>query len=154
MRLWDGASGPHFFVEPGDVFGDEAVLRGEQARHLAVVLRARRGDPVSLADGTGARFRAVVDTAAPDEVRLRLLEQEMVRQPRPAITVVHALPKGRKLDDVVEKLSEVGADALVPVHSARSVVRLDAAKADKARARWEAVALAAAKQSRRARPLR
>lgn len=153
MRLWEGASGPHFFVEPADVDGDEALLRGDQARHLAVVLRARPGDPVSLADGTGARYRARVEDAAPEAVRLRVLEREIVPEPLPRLTVVQALPKGRKLDEVVEKLSEIGVDRLAPVHSARSPVVLDAAKAAKARARWEAVALAAAKQSRRARPL-
>lgn len=153
MRLWEGASGPHFFVEPADVDGDDALLHGDQARHLAVVLRARPGDPVSLADGSGARYRARVVDAAPEEVRLRVLERDVVPVPRPRLTVVQALPKGRKLDEVVEKLSEIGVDRLVPVHSARSPVVLDAAKAAKARARWEAVALAAAKQSRRARPL-
>lgn len=153
MRLWD-ATGPHFFVSPEDVDGDEAVLRGDQARHLAVVLRARPGMAVSLADGVGTRFRARVVAADPDAVRLELLDREAMSPPRPSLTVVHALPKGRKLDEVVEKLSEIGVDRLVPVHSARSQVRLDAAKAVKAQARWEAVALAAAKQSRRVRPLR
>lgn len=154
MRLWEGSDGPHFFVAPDDIVGDAAVLRGEQARHLAVVLRARPGDPVSLADGTGARYRAEVQRAEAGEVRLRIRERELVAEPRPRLTVVHALPKGRKLDEVVEKLSEIGVHTLRPVHSARAVVRLDGAKADKALARWEAVALAAAKQSRRARPLR
>lgn len=153
MRLWEGADGPHFFVDPADVHGDEAVVRGEQARHLAVVLRARPGDPVSLADGSGMRCRARVVAAAEREVRLRILERETVPRAQPALAVVHALPRGRKLDEVVEKLSEIGVDRLVPVHSARSQVRLDADKADRALARWQAVALAAAKQSRRARPL-
>jgi 16S rRNA (uracil1498-N3)-methyltransferase len=153
MRLWD-ATGPHFFVAPADVDGGQAILRGDQARHLAVVLRARPGMAVSLADGVGARFRAQVAAVDPDGVRLEILDRETVSPPRPSLTVVHALPKGRKLDEVVEKLSEIGVDRLVPVHSARSQVRLDAAKAEKARARWEAVALAAGKQSRRVRPLR
>lgn len=67
--------------------------------------------------------------------------------------MVHALPKGRKLDEVVQRLTEVGMDALVPVHSERSEVRLTPDRAAKARARWGSVALAASKQSRRARLL-
>lgn len=153
MRLWE-ATGPHFFVAPDDVHGGEAVLRGDQARHLAVVLRARPGMAVSLADGVGARYRAQVVAADPGEVHLAVLDREDVPATRPSLRVVHALPKGRKLDEVVEKLSEIGVDRLIPVHSARSQVRLDPAKAAKAHARWEAVALAAAKQSRRVRPLR
>jgi 16S rRNA (uracil1498-N3)-methyltransferase len=146
-------SGPHFFVPPAAVHGDRADLTSDDARHLAVVLRAEPGAPVSLADGTGALFQARVTRAAPDRVQLALTERYEVPVARPVLTVVHALPKGRKLDDVVQRLSEVGVDRLVPVHSARSQVRLDAAKAAKALARWRAVALAAAKQSRRARLL-
>lgn len=145
---------PHFFVAPSDIDGDRAWLRDDQARHLALVLRARPGDPVSLADGTGARYRAQVVEAAPDSVQLEITAREAPVVQRPYVTVVHALPKARKLDEVVEKLSEIGVDELIPVHSARSLVRLDATKAAKAVARWEAVALAAAKQSRRAVPLR
>jgi 16S rRNA (uracil1498-N3)-methyltransferase len=66
------------------------------------------------------------------------------------LTVVHALPKGRKLDEVIQRLAEIGVDRLVPVRSARSAVQLTPDGAAKAVARWRAVALAAAKQSRRA----
>lgn len=155
MRLWE-ATGPHFFVDPADVdgAGARALLRGDEARHLAVVLRARPGMAVSLADGVGTRYRAEVAAARPGEVELRILDREEVPPSRPSLTVVHALPKGRKLDEVIEKLSEIGVDRVVPVHSSRSQVRMDPAKAAKAQVRWQAVALAAAKQSRRVRPLR
>lgn len=145
--------GPHFFCDP-PADGDTAVtLRGDQARHLARVLRATPGDPVSLADGTGALYQARVAACGHDEVRCAITDRYDVRAPRPALTVVHALPKGRKLDEVVTRLSEVGVDRLVPVHSARSQVALRGDKAARATARWRAVALAAAKQSRRLRVL-
>lgn len=146
-------AGPHFFVDATVVDGDTAILSGAEAHHLAVVLRARHGDPVTLADGTGAMFDARVRSADPGAVELVLTGRWEVPAPSPRLTVVHALPRARKLDDVVQRLSEVGVDRLVPVRSGRSQVRLDGERADKAVTRWRAVALAAAKQSRRARPL-
>ena len=114
------------------------------------MLRAAPGDPVSLSDGAGTCWPARVERIRPGEVRLRLGEATRRERPRPRLTVVHALPKARKLDDVVQRLVEIGVDRLVPVHSARSESRLTPDKAAKAVARWRAVALAAAKQSRRA----
>jgi 16S rRNA (uracil1498-N3)-methyltransferase len=145
-------TGPHFLVAPGDVQGDRAVLRGEDARHLAVVLRARPGSPVSLADGTGTLYRARVRGTG-DEVVLDVEAAVAVPVPVPHLTVVHALPRGRKFDDIVQRLSEVGVDRLVPAVSARTQVRLDEARGERAVRRWRAVAHAAAKQSRRARAL-
>lgn len=145
--------GPHFFVDAADVADSTAVLRGDDAHHLVRVLRARPGDDVSLADGTGRLYEARLADTRGDAVELTLESRYEVPPPRPRLTVVHALPKGRKLDDVVQRLSEVGVDRLVPVHSRRSEVRLSGAKVDKALGRWRAVALAAGKQSRRARLL-
>jgi 16S rRNA (uracil1498-N3)-methyltransferase len=141
--------GPHFFVEPGDVVGDEAVLRGDEAHHLTGPLRASPGDAISLADGAGTVYQGRVE-AVGDKVTFRLESEAFVARPRPSLTVVHALPKARKLDGVVRGLTELGIDRLVPVHTARSELRLTAAKAAKAVARWRAVALSAAKQARRA----
>jgi 16S rRNA (uracil1498-N3)-methyltransferase len=150
---WHPTTGPHFLVSPDAVEGDRAVLTGDDARHLGLVLRAAPGSPVSLADGTGALYQARVATVDPDAVRLAVTARFDVGLPRPSLTVVHALPKGRKLDEVVQRLTEVGVDRVVPVHSSRSQVRLAPEKAEKAVARWRAVAAAAAKQSRRVRPL-
>lgn len=146
-------TGPHFFVAPEDVDASTAVLRGDEAHHLVRVLRTRPGDAVSLADNTGVVYDARVTELHADEVTLTLRSRREAPAPRPRLTVVHALPKARKLDDVVQRLSEVGVDRLVPVHSARSEVELRDEKADKALGRWRAVALAAGKQSRRPRLL-
>lgn len=146
-------SGPHFLIPAEAVEGDRAHLEGDDARHLAVVLRATSGAPVSLADGHGALYQARVATVAMDRVRLALTARHDVPPPTTTLTIVHALPKGRKLDEVVQRLTEIGVDRLLPVHSERSQVRLEPARAAKAVARWRAVALAAAKQSRRARLL-
>ena len=144
--------GPHFLLDPAAVDGESVELKGEDARHLAVVLRAEPGAPVSVSDGT-ALLQTRIVRATPTSVRLAVTDRHPQPRPRPALTVVHALPKARKLDGVVQRLTEIGVDRLVPVHSERSQVRLDASRAARAVARWRAVAMAAAKQSRRVRPL-
>jgi 16S rRNA (uracil1498-N3)-methyltransferase len=142
--------GPHFLVDPTDIDGGRAVLRGPDARHLAVVLRARPGTPVSLADGRGHLYQGYVRRADAQAVVLGLDEPAAVPPPRPRLVVVHGLPKGRKLDDVVQRLTEVGVDRLVPVTTQRGEVRPTGERAQRAVERWRAVAQAAAKQSRRA----
>jgi 16S rRNA (uracil1498-N3)-methyltransferase len=142
--------GSHFFISPAQIEGESAVLTGNDARHLAVVLRAGPGEPVSLSDGAGRCWETRIIRAQPGEVTLRLGDMRQLPRPRPRVTVVHALPKGRKLDDVVQRLAEIGVDRLVPMHSARSAVRLTPEKAAKVVERWRVVARAAAKQSRRA----
>ncbi|HUH06301.1 MAG TPA: RsmE family RNA methyltransferase [Egibacteraceae bacterium] len=142
--------GPHFFCDPTDIDGSSAILRGDEARHLTAVLRARTGDPVSLADGRGVMYQARVRAPGREAV-LDVLSHFEQPPPEPKLTVVHALPKARKLDEVVRRLTELGVDAIIPVHSQRSQVRLDGDRAAKAVSRWRGVGLAAAKQSRRSR---
>jgi 16S rRNA (uracil1498-N3)-methyltransferase len=113
------------------------------------VLRARPGDPLSLSDGAGTRWQARLAEAGSGEVVVDLVDRVLVPRPVPRLAVVHALPTRRKLDDVVQRLVEVGVDRILPVHSERSQVRLEAARAARASVRWNAVAEAAAKQSRR-----
>lgn len=141
----------HFFVTPAQVEGDVVVLGEEDTHHLATVLRARRGLPTSVADGSGTVWRGVFDGVVDGAARIRVEHADHIPLERPQITVVHALPKQRKLDEVVQRLTELGVDRIVPVHSARSQVQLDERKAAKAVDRWRAVALAAAKQSQRPR---
>lgn len=142
----------HFFVAPERIDeGSTAFFDDEDTHHLVTVLRARPGAAVTIADGSGTvwtgRFEGIHDGVA----RVALVDRALHPRPSPVVTVVHALPKQRKLDDVIQRLTELGADRIVPVHSSRSQVELDERKAAKALARWRAVAVAAAKQSQRAR---
>ena len=142
---------PHFFVPAVAAGADEVLLDEADTRHLVTVLRARPGAALTVADGSGAIWNGTYRGDAEGSAVVALGGATIVPAPRPAITVVHALPKQRKLDDVVQRLTELGVDRIVAVHSDRSQVELDDRRAAKAVARWRAVALAAAKQSRRAR---
>lgn len=73
---------------------------------------------------------------------------------QPRLTVVQALPKGRKMEQIVQDLTEIGVGRLIPVHTARTIKHINADKADRVAKRWHGVAVAAAQQSRRADFLR
>jgi 16S rRNA (uracil1498-N3)-methyltransferase len=141
---------PQFFTEPADLGGEEAVLRGDEARHAR---------PGAAPAGGGAaagrrRPRPVAEATAVavghHEVRAEVTALRTLAPRRPSLTVVVGLVKGAKLDLVVQKLTELGVERVAPALCRRSVVTWDEAKRAGAGQRWAAVALAAAKQSRRA----
>lgn len=120
------------------------VLGDEDRHHLTRVLRVRPGDALTIADGTG-RWRAAVLGAQLEAIG----DVEVLAAPRPSLTVGFALVKGDKPELIVQKLTELGVDRIVPFRAERSVVRWDDAKAAKAVVRLRAVARAAAMQCHR-----
>jgi 16S rRNA (uracil1498-N3)-methyltransferase len=136
------ADHPGPFALVGDL--DAPALAPDDEHHLARVLRLRGGDALVLGDGRGAwrpaRFGRPVEPAG---------EIERAPRPSPEIGVGFALVKGTKPELVVQKLTELGVDRIVPFRAARSVLRWDAAKAAAAVVRWRAVARAATQQSHR-----
>lgn len=144
-----GTVGPHVVLPPAVIDGQQAAVLGDDAHHLARVLRVGVGDPVSVTDGVGGLWQArVADVGR--EVRLSLGARADIPAPTPAVHVVQALPKQRKFDDVVRMLTEVGVAVIHPATTTRGEVDPPADRADRALARWRAVASAATKQSRRA----
>jgi 16S rRNA (uracil1498-N3)-methyltransferase len=144
---------PHVFVDPAECRAGGVALRGDVAHHLVRVLRRGVGDDVSVADGTGAVRHVVIRSIDDGVAHCEVVAGRAVPPALPRLRVVCGLPKQRKLDDVVQRLSELGADEIVPAHTARSQVQLAGPRAQRARARWQAVARAAGEQSRRARLL-
>ena len=140
---------PFVLVEAGlleaATAGDRLTLEADADHHLRRVLRAEAGDPLEVADGAGRTAPARLTSEG-----VELTARPALHPPRAtAIEVVHALPKGRKLDEVVRVLTELEVARVVPVQAARSVVRLDEARRRKAGDRWRAIARSAAEQSRR-----
>ena len=140
--LPDGQGGPHVYVE--DL--DEPVLADEDRHHLARVLRLRDGDSLTVGDGLGrwrpARFGS--------DLRI---DGEVVEVPAASRTVGvgFALIKGGRPELVVQKLTELGVDHILPLAAERSVVRWDEAKVASQYERMVRVAREAGMQSRRAR---
>ena len=134
----------------GTVPGAALTLDGDEGRHAATVRRIRAGEVVDVADGAGRVARCLVERVERD--RLVLVAQALhdVPVPSPRLVLVQALAKGGRDEQAVETATEFGVDEIVPWQAARSVVQWSGDRGERGRRRWEATALAAAKQSRRA----
>jgi 16S rRNA (uracil1498-N3)-methyltransferase len=136
-----------FFVAGAHEPGASVAIEGADAHKILHVLRLRDGDRIDAVDSAGTRFdaRLHVDGSAVHAVLERLVER---LQPAPvAIDVAQGIPKGAKMDYVVEKLGELGVRTLVPLHSERAVAQdVREAKVQ----RWRRLAESASRQSGRA----
>ena len=137
--------------------GDIVAFAPDDARKLSTVLRKRSGDRVQVVDSGGVAFGATIDVGARDNrdaraVQVRAtLDERLDRADAETtlrVTVAQAVPKGQKMDLVVEKATELGAHAIVPVRSAR-VIGHDTSPAKVER--WRRIAKSAAQQSGRLR---
>ena len=125
-----------------------AALPADEAKHAEKVLRLKAGDEVCAMDGAGRRWRA----RFLGDGRVRLLDALPDNECAARITVYEGLPKADKLDFIAQKLTELGAAALVPVKMVRCVVKLDAKDGLKRRERLGKIAREAAKQCGRGLP--
>ncbi len=129
-----------------------ARLSAEDAQHALRVLRMRPGDACEALWNEG-RFAAEVAETAGNEVLLRLLSPLPSTEAKTRITLFQGLPKADKMELIVQKAVELGAEAVVPVSMCRCVVKLDERDARKKQERWQKIAREAGKQSGRCRPM-
>jgi 16S rRNA (uracil1498-N3)-methyltransferase len=144
-----------FYAPPGAFNSnrDGVTLESDEARHLRDVLRLKAGDEVYVFDGEGKEFHCRVDESRRDSARLTVIAEVDAARPESPLqlTLAVALLKGEKFDLVVQKATELGVKRVVPVVTKLADIRLrDATDAAKRVARWQRIALEAAKQSGRA----
>ena len=134
-----------FFVTPAELAQDSILLTGENAAH-AKVLRLRIGEEVLVCDGEGRECLCSVA----EDMQLNILERRAsVTEPRVSVSLYMAFPKADKLEHVIQKATELGADRIVAFPSARCVSRPDSKSLSKKTERWQKIALSAAQQSGR-----
>jgi 16S rRNA (uracil1498-N3)-methyltransferase len=132
--------------------GSVVELPPDTASHIAKVLRARLGDELILFNGDGREFSSAVDAIRGSRVSASVGEGRHVDRESPlAITLLQCVPRGDRMDFIVQKATELGVSRIVPVLSQRSVVRLDAGQAESKAAHWRAVAVSACEQCGRNR---
>jgi len=142
---------PRFLAADLDPAAGSATLSPEETHHLTHVMRLRFGDEVSVFDGNGREYRARVERVSRDGAQLHLLE-EVAAAPEPAVrvTLAQAVLKGDKMDEVVRDATMMGAAAIEPIISEHASIRRGALQDGRATDRWRRVAIASAKQCRRA----
>lgn len=141
-----------FFVDASQIRGRRVVITGGDVNHIRNVLRMRPGEELSVFNGAdGREYRCGIEEIREEEVicSLRFIREEGVELPA-RVTLFQGLPKADKMEFIVQKAVELGVYAVVPVATRRAVVKLDEKKARAKIERWQAIAEAAAKQSRRA----
>jgi 16S rRNA (uracil1498-N3)-methyltransferase len=135
-------------LEPGAAI----ALPDDAAGHLVRVLRLREGDACVLFNGDGHDYPATIEAAGKREVRVRIGDRVAVANESPLrIVLMQGIARGEKMDWILQKATELGVAAFVPVSSERSEVRLDAQRADRRLAHWRSVLRSACEQSGRAR---
>ena len=137
---------PRFFVDTPLAGPGELNLPASAARHVQV-LRLQPGSPITLFDGSGPEWQAEVVAMGRSEVRVQLhAAQQVQRELAQAVTLCVVMPANDRMDALVEKATELGATAVQPLMSERSVLRLSGDRALKKVAHWQGVAVAAAEQ--------
>jgi 16S rRNA (uracil1498-N3)-methyltransferase len=126
----------------------EVELTADRRHYLLHVLRLEEGDALEVFDGQGRAFEARVAQVGPEAVRVTLGAARQA-PPRRAVSVLQGLPKGDKLEWVLQKGTELGATAFHPVATLRSVVKLEPKRAEERTARWTKIVEEAARQCRR-----
>lgn len=127
-------------------------LPAAAATHVARVLRARDGDPVVLFNGDGREYESRIETVRGTRVAVAVGAAHAVDRESPvALTLLQCLPRGDRMDWIVQKATELGVTRIVPLVSRRSVVKIAAGQADSKAAHWRAIAVAACEQCGRNR---
>lgn len=140
-----------FFVEASQIHDKTVIIEGNDVNHIKNVLRMKAGEEISVSNGEdGREYRCGIVRIEEDRVvcELRFVKEDGVELPS-RVYLFQGLPKADKMELIIQKAVELGVYEVIPVETGRSVVKLDAKKAAQKTARWQAIAEAAAKQSRR-----
>ena len=143
----------HFFVEPSQIQGNHIFIDGPDVNHIRNVLRMNPGEEVNVTDGTGEKvYRCAIASIGEDTVELNIMwAQEKGMELPSKIYLFQGLPKSDKMELIIQKAVELGVYEIIPMATARAVVKLDQKKAAAKVKRWQAISESAAKQSKRSR---
>lgn len=139
---------PKFFIDKNLIIDNRTVISDENALHIAKVLRANQGDSLTLCDGEGTDYEAIIESVSKNQVSLIINSSHMCpAEPSIEVTLFQGLPKQSKMDYIIEKCTELGISRIVPIVTKRCVAAVRDDKAEEKKlVRWRKIALEAAKQ--------
>jgi 16S rRNA (uracil1498-N3)-methyltransferase len=135
-----------FYVAPEHWDPRGLALRGSEAHHARDVLRLAAGEKLVLFNGEGREITAEIASFANDEIQLRKLHEAETPPLRCRIVLGQAIPKGKNMELIVQKAVEIGAAEIAPIISDRTIVQLNPETAAQKQAKWQQIAIEAAKQ--------
>ncbi len=135
-----------FYIPASEWNLEQLALSGEEAHHCLDVMRCREGDRIVVFNGRGTEAEAEIVAAAKGTVSLR--SRIVGETPRPPATFLlgQAIPKGKNMDLIIQKATELGVSAITPLLSERTVVQLDQNDLERKREKWQRIAIEACKQ--------
>jgi 16S rRNA (uracil1498-N3)-methyltransferase len=122
-----------------------------QLHHLKDVLRLRVNDEVNISDGAGNDYFGLITAIGKKQATIRIAAKIAAHVPSLKLTVACAIPKGSRLDEVIDHLTQQGVECIIPMLTERVVVKLDSAGAESRLKRWRKIAQSAAQQSQQSR---
>lgn len=140
-----------FFIDEKAIADGTATITGNLFCHMTRVLRLKIGTRIILSDGLGRRHSGIIEAVGKENLLVRLQESSLEpgRPTRPLITLYQGLPKGSKMEFILQKCTELGADSFVPYISERSVAKLPKDREAERIERWRRIIREAARQSNR-----
>lgn len=139
-----------FFVSPQQIEDGHVYITGTDVVHISRVLRLGPGAPLTVLDGRGKAYEAVIEQVGTNEIVCCIRKEfDAATAPPIKITLVQGIPKGNKMDLIIEKGTELGVSRFIPLTCRRAVVKLEDGRSVKKLERWQRIAMESAKQCRR-----
>lgn len=144
-----------FYVPPENIKQDQenrsyAIICGAEFVHLARVLRLQPGEEIKLFDGQGQEYTGQISSLQKTEAVVKIKDSLFLpRESSLEVWLVQGIPKGEKMELIIQKATELGIRGIIPLKAQRCVVKLEGKKEAERRKRWQKVALEAVKQCRR-----
>ncbi len=137
-----------FYVDRVD--GDKiSISDAGQLHHLKNVLRLKVNDGVVVFDSEGNEYAGVIDGVNKKQAVIKVTVSKPARSHKMKLTIACAIPKGDRMDDIIDQLTQLGVQRIIPIVTERVVVKLDTAKKEARLKRWRQIAQNAARQSQR-----
>ena len=136
-----------FFVKTNQINNDNIDIIGEDVKHIKNVLRKQIGDKIEVCNqDTGDSYKCEIENFSEDEIKTNIIEKLTNIQERVKVDIYQGLPKSDKMELIIQKSVELGANAIIPVNMKRCVVKLEGKDESKKIDRWQKIAESAAKQ--------
>ena len=141
---------PRFFVKTDQIQDETITILGEDVKHIKNVLRKDKGEKIEICNQeNGKTYNCQINNIENNSIITRIIEQIEEQEDKIKIDIYQGLPKADKMELIIQKSVELGANAIIPVAMKRCVVKIDHKDVDKKISRWQKIAESAAKQSGR-----